>query len=549
MPNLYTHQSGNIAKTYALMAGFLTIVALFCVISQKAVFAQGSQDFSVLLNEYPDPYVGPRVIEKGKKDELFFSFYLANQTSENIMITDLWVYLSSGLGVLLIEDVALWEHAEHMTPEFARTSQVGQMGEVRFGQMELEVGPFETKRMGISVTLSRATTSTGLTLLVDSTRIGGKTVESLAPLTLASALSNYVFAIVEPDLIITHPQRNEKLLPGSSYIIRWEVNDQSVPDVLDLKIWEGGWHIDTGDFFANSVISRVRSRDGYYLWNIPATLPPSDEYHLGLSMYDSVNGIYFNSEDRMFGIGGEPRSIPPIIYGMSGPGYISVGEQGAWTIEGTDDKSIGIKLQVDWEDGLSDVFALPDNGDFSDKVFTHSFSSSGEKIVRVKVTDLDGYSTTKNFRIIVSAATTPMNGNNCQYTDETLLRASDDTKIYVMERCKRRWIRNEYTFHQLGYSFARVVTIEPVQLQAIPEGESLISIPQIGYAPEVIRVDEEPELHYYLYKGYVVPIFKESLARQLGEIRITNKGELMRYRVARLLKTGESERIYYITYT
>ena len=35
MPNLYTHQSGNIMKTYALMAGFLVlVVAIFWVFSQ-----------------------------------------------------------------------------------------------------------------------------------------------------------------------------------------------------------------------------------------------------------------------------------------------------------------------------------------------------------------------------------------------------------------------------------------------------------------------------------------------------------------------------------
>jgi surface antigen len=61
--------------------------------------------------------------------------------------------------------------------------------------------------------------------------------------------------------------------------------------------------------------------------------------------------------------------------------------------------------------------------------------------------------------------------------DGNLLRARGDSRVYVMESGRRRWIPDEATFRSGGYDWSRVMDVDRAQLQAIPEGPP---IPRAG---------------------------------------------------------------------
>ncbi len=80
------------------------------------------------------------------------------------------------------------------------------------------------------------------------------------------------------------------------------------------------------------------------------------------------------------------------------------------------------------------------------------------KTVKVSTEELDKY---------VTAA------NGLKIRDGVLVKSPSDSKVYVISNGTRRWIANESTFNQLGYSWKDIMDISDKVLSLHPEGESL----------------------------------------------------------------------------
>lgn len=82
------------------------------------------------------------------------------------------------------------------------------------------------------------------------------------------------------------------------------------------------------------------------------------------------------------------------------------------------------------------------------------------KLNKVSLEELDKY---------VTAA------NGIRFPDGTLMQAKGESKVYVVSNNQRLWIKNEFTFLQLGYKWRDIITVKEKVLILHPEGEPLDS--------------------------------------------------------------------------
>jgi len=80
------------------------------------------------------------------------------------------------------------------------------------------------------------------------------------------------------------------------------------------------------------------------------------------------------------------------------------------------------------------------------------------KLLKVGTDELDKY---------VTAA------NGVRLHDGTLVKLTDDSKVYVISNGQRRWIANENTFNQLGYNWKDIITVNEKVFSLHPQGEDL----------------------------------------------------------------------------
>ncbi|MFA5188335.1 MAG: hypothetical protein WC460_03165 [Patescibacteria group bacterium] len=80
------------------------------------------------------------------------------------------------------------------------------------------------------------------------------------------------------------------------------------------------------------------------------------------------------------------------------------------------------------------------------------------KVTKVSPEELDKY---------VTAA------NGVKLRDGTLVKLPAENKVYVISNGQRRWISNENTFNQLGYTWSEVITVNDKVFSLHPQGEDL----------------------------------------------------------------------------
>lgn len=80
-----------------------------------------------------------------------------------------------------------------------------------------------------------------------------------------------------------------------------------------------------------------------------------------------------------------------------------------------------------------------------------------------------------------TAATTPTRPVStgaapARWPEGALLRADGDTRVYLIEAGRRRWVPDEPTFRSRGFRFENVRVISQRELTEIPEGPALRSV-------------------------------------------------------------------------
>lgn len=77
------------------------------------------------------------------------------------------------------------------------------------------------------------------------------------------------------------------------------------------------------------------------------------------------------------------------------------------------------------------------------------------------------------FRVIGTAS--PYEATSNRFPDGTLIQAEGDSKVYVMSKNKKRWIRNEQVFRSYGFSFANIFVLPKRAVDVIPS-EALVRV-------------------------------------------------------------------------
>ncbi len=75
--------------------------------------------------------------------------------------------------------------------------------------------------------------------------------------------------------------------------------------------------------------------------------------------------------------------------------------------------------------------------------------------------------TTEELSKYVTAAT------GVGFKDGTIIKAPEDSKVYVISNGKRRWVANESTFNQLGYKWSDLFSVSEKVVRLHPEGQPL----------------------------------------------------------------------------
>ncbi|MEA1936612.1 MAG: hypothetical protein U9N04_00690 [Patescibacteria group bacterium] len=140
---------------------------------------------------------------------------------------------------------------------------------------------------------------------------------------------------------------------------------------------------------------------------------------------------------------------------------------------GDNSGKFGVPYVIYYDNGAKEIFelALDDNQD--SKIHLDNFEKNISSILIIpnsqKKESGFGYNI-ENYSFSISVKLSGVK----TYTDGSLLRASDDEKVYLIEDSKKRWITTSATFALGGYKWNDIVLVIPKELELYKDGEDII---------------------------------------------------------------------------
>ena len=198
----------------------------------------------------------------------------------------------------------------------------------------------------------------------------------------------------------------DRLVPGGTLTIRW-----SMPTTISSV------HIYLSNY---GIIKLNAPNTGSYIWNIPADLPPRDDYVV--IIYSAEPGISMQQTSQQFSISasgnnGEnntgsgdhqnPQNQPPVLANPSGAASVTINTSATWQVSATDSDSTVLSYSVNWGDGSATSTYTGTSGQVIS--MPHTYTSTGQKTIGVTVSDGQG-SDSGSLNVNVTSGATGGNG-------------------------------------------------------------------------------------------------------------------------------------------
>lgn len=144
-----------------------------------------------------------------------------------------------------------------------------------------------------------------------------------------------------------------------------------------------------------------------YQWNVGRILDENEKVRDGsfrIVVCETGSGVC-DSSDNYFKII-SPNIVNPVIAGITGPKSLKVGQTGTWTVKVKNPIEGNLSYSVDWGDSIAPSY-FKEGGTGSVQVinqtatFSHNYVRPGNYTIRFTVTNNDGQSVSKNFKVKV----------------------------------------------------------------------------------------------------------------------------------------------------
>jgi len=351
--------------------------------------------------------------------------------------------------------------------------------------------------------------------------------------------SNAPFSIVStttatPSITVTSPDGGETLHAGSSHDITW-ISRNIDTVMIELTAPGQGWHL----------AYRVPASDGKFSWQVEGD--PGTNYKIHI--WDPQNPLMSDSSDRYFSIVGASSVITPeMVY----PKNLQILDlEGSYMfkvepITGAEGYAFGLYQNGSLiYENVRDEGKLSSDGEFaihSDNAAHSKFRAGDvEVIIKAKV---DGewtreriiFVTLQPRKIEVAKA-----AEHC-LPEGTLIKTPDDPKIYVIEGCKKKWIRTSADFQSSGYQW------ENVRVAADPVVEAYANY--LAATANLLRaIDQEKVYRIISGKKLWVPSAEAFTAQNLNweDVQETSEAEVNSLPTARLIRSEGDPKVYFIT--
>jgi len=130
--------------------------------------------------------------------------------------------------------------------------------------------------------------------------------------------------------------------------------------------------------------------------------------------------------------------------------------------------------------------------------------------------------------------------------DNTLIKLTDNPKIYVINQCKKKWIRTAQEFNQGGYSWSNVNAVSREVFDAYLGQEQETGTP----TPTLIRAIGHHRVYRIINnKKLWIPAISAFNAQGLKweDVQETNESEVNNYNRIKLIRVIGGTKVYYIT--
>ena len=150
-----------------------------------------------------------------------------------------------------------------------------------------------------------------------------------------------------------------------------------------------------------------------------------------------------------------------------------------------------------------------------------------------------------------SQTPTPSSSSSKPYPNGTLLKASGDSKVYLIQNSLRSWIPSIEVFSVNGYSWKNVKEVDSSVVSKYQEGKAVsLTIPTLHQKASLVKKTKDTKV-YAIVNGKRHWIFTPTLFNlyqyQWSKVKIISEKSLNQYPIVKLIRAYGDPKVYYLT--
>lgn len=359
-------------------------------------------------------------------------------------------------------------------------------------------------------------------------------------------------------ITVTSPNGGEALEITKTYDITW---DSENIDQIKIELFGSSYYIN------GYLIISLSSNPGSYSWTIPSNMPIASDYVIKISDGSKTSctnqGVDYDESNSVFSITERAKAVIDDI-------TPSQGEQGE-TIDVVIIGSNFTEASSLSGCGLSPVedrgFKLSSCEIVSDTKITAQYSIADDAISgkrNITVHTLGGASNAVDFSVYIrtipaaqdqsessvpepepepepAPAPASTTVSTQSISEGSLVGTVNDSKVYVIEEGKKRWIKTAEEFNQKGYKWENIQRVALDVLNAYADYEQQVSLIRAANESKVYKIIGNKKLWIPTIDAF------NKMGNRWEDIQNVTKSEEEQYPRLKLVKLADDEKIYYLT--